>query len=275
MSDTAAATPAESTATTPTGRFCWHELLTSDPEAAAAFYGEVIGWGTGEWGEGETETPYHLWMNQGVPVGGMMELPEHLTSAGVPPHWLLYVSTPDADACAAQAESLGGSVLEMVDVDQVGRMAVLKDPLDAVFVAYQPTDVTPGHDELAQPGEFSWRELATTDWEAAWAFYSELFGWQEADRMDMGEAGIYQMFHRGAHPLGGFYNRPPEMPVSAWLNYVRVPDAFAAAKKVAELGGKVLNGPMEVPGGGFIAQCLDAQGAAFAVHSEPEDMGRE
>jgi len=134
--------------------------------------------------------------------------------------------------------------------------------------------VTPGHDELAQLGEFSWRELATTDWEAAWAFYSELFGWQEADRMDMGEAGIYQMFHRGAQPLGGFYNRPPEMPVSAWLNYVRVPDAFAAAKKVTELGGTVLNGPMEVPGGGFIAQCLDPQGAAFAVHSEPEDMGR-
>ena len=274
MTDPAATAPSEST-TTPTGRFCWHELLTSDPAAAAAFYGEVIGWGMGEWGEGETETPYHLWMNQGVPVGGLMALPEHLTSAGVPPHWLLYVSTPDADACAAKAERLGGSVLEMVDVDQVGRMAVLKDPLDAVFIAYQPSDVTPGHDEPAELGEFSWRELATTDWEAAWAFYSELFGWLEADRMDMGEAGIYQMFHRGAHPLGGFYNRPPEMPVSAWLNYVRVPDAFAAAKKVAELGGKVLNGPMEVPGGEFIAQCLDAQGAAFAVHSKPEDMGQE
>ena len=124
-------------------------------------------------------------------------------------------------------------------------------------------------------GAFSWCELLTTDVEAAKSFYSELFGWLEADRMDMGEAGIYQMFHRGAHPLGGFYNRPPEMPVSAWLNSVRVPDAFAAAKKVAELGGKVLNGPMEVPGGEFIAQCLDAQGAAFAVHSKPEDMGRE
>ncbi len=148
MSDTAAATPAETTATTPTGRFCWHELLTNDPAAAAAFYGEVIGWGSSEWGEGET--PYQLWMNQDVPIGGMMALPEHLASTGVPPHWLLYVSTPDADACAAKAESLGGTVLEMVDVDQVGRMAVLKDPLDAVFIAYQPSDVTPGHDELAQ-----------------------------------------------------------------------------------------------------------------------------
>ena len=88
MSDTTAAAPGEGTTTTPTGRFCWHELMTSDPAAAASFYGEVIGWGMGEWGEGET--PYHLWRNQGVPIGGMMELPEHLTSAGVPP----WCSTP-------------------------------------------------------------------------------------------------------------------------------------------------------------------------------------
>ena len=157
-----------------------------------------------------------------------------------------------------------------------GRMAVLKDPLDAVFIAYQPTDVTPGHDEPAEPGEFSWRELATTDWGGGLGHsIRSCSAGRKRTGMDMGEAGIYQMFHRGAHPLGGFYNRPPEMPVSAWLNYVRVPDAFAAAKKVTELGGTVLNGPMEVPGGGFIAQCLDAQGAAFAVHSEPEDMNRE
>lgn len=273
MSENSATTPAANTATTPTGRFCWHELLTGDPEAAAAFYGEVVGWGMGEWSG--SETPYHLWMNQGVPVGGLMELPAQLADAGVPPHWLLYVSTPDADACAKKAESLGACVLEMVDVPEVGRMAVLKDPQEAVFIAYQPCDVTPGHDEPAELGEFSWRELATTDWEAAWAFYSELFGWQEADRMDMGEMGIYQMFHGGAHPLGGVYNRPPEMPVSAWLNYVRVPDAFAAAKKVAELGGSVLHGPLEVPGGEFVAQCQDPQGAAFAIHSKPEDMKRD
>ena len=273
MSDSTATTCTESAETTPTGRFCWHELLTSDPEAASAFYGEVVGWDTGEWsGSG---TPYRLWINRGLPIGGLMQLPAHLAGAGVPPHWLLYVSTPDADACARKAESLGGSVLEMVDVDNVGRFAVLKDPLDAVFIAYQPCDATPGHDEPAELGEFSWRELATTDWGAAWAFYSELFGWQEAYQGDMGEMGVYQMFHRGAHPLGGVYNRPPEMPVSAWLNYVRVPDAFAAARRVTELGGTLLNGPMEVPGGDYIAQCLDPQGAAFAVHSTPEDMARD
>ncbi len=70
-------------------------------------------------------------------------------------------------------------------------MAIIADPQGAVFTAYQPSDVTPGHDGPADIGEFSWHELATTDWEAAWVFYSEMFGWQVASQMDMGEAGIY------------------------------------------------------------------------------------
>ena len=249
---------------TPNGRFCWDELLTSDTDGAAAFYTALVGWGTGAW-EGEG-TPYHLWMNQDMPLGGFMQLPAEVAAAGVPPHWLVYISTPDAEACAKKAESLGGSLLEMLDIDNVGRIAVIRDPQGAVFTAYQPADQTPGHDEPARVGEFSWRELATTDWEAAWAFYSELFGWQVSSQMDMGEMGIYHMFHHGAHPLGGMFKRPPEMPVSAWISYVRVPDAHAAADKVTELGGTVLHGPIEVPGGDFVAQCQDPQGAAFAVH---------
>ena len=85
--------------------------------------------------------------------------------------------------------------------------------------------------------------------------------------MDMGETGIYHMFSRGAHPLGGIFNKPPEVPVAAWVFYIRVPDCTAAVEKVKELGGRVLNGPMEVPGGDMVAQCMDPEGASFAVHS--------
>ena len=250
---------------TPNGRFCWGELLTADPEAAESFYAAVIGWGTREW-EG-SETPYRVWMNGETPVGGFMQLPDEVAATGAPPHWLIYISTPDAEASARKAESLGGTVLKMLELPDIGHMAIIADPQGAVFTAYQSSDVTPGHDGPAAIGEFSWHELATTDWEAAWAFYSELFGWQEASRMDMGEEGIYQMFHRGAQPLGGIFNRPPEMPVSAWLPFVRVPDVHVTAAKVAERGGVILLGPIEVPGEDFVAQCKDPQGAAFAVHS--------
>jgi predicted enzyme related to lactoylglutathione lyase len=248
----------------PLGRFCWYELLTTDPEAAATFYGQVTGWTTTTW-ENEGASPYTMWMNGEQPIGGLMQMPEGAAQAL--PHWLAHVSTPDLDGTKAKAQELGGRVLNEISVATVGDFAIVQDPQGAIFSAFQPEGDAPGHDGAPGLGEFSWNELATDDWKAAWDFYTSLFGWQRGDAMDMGEMGTYQMYTRGAHPLGGIFNRPPEIPVSSWLFYVRVPSADEAGNKVGELGGKVLNGPMDVPGGDRIAQCTDPQGAVFAVHS--------
>jgi len=258
---------------TPNGRFCWGELLTTDPDAAADFYSAVIGWGTREW-EG-SETPYSVWMNGEMPVGGFMRLPPEVAATGAPPHWLEYISTPDAEACALKAENRGGNLLNLFDIPDVGRMAIIADPQGAVITAYQPSDATPGHDGPASIGEFSWHELATTDADAAWAFYSEVFGWEAAERMDMGDMGFYQTFGRGARPLGGIFNGPPEMPAVGWLLYVRVEDVNAAVESVKAAGGRILNGPMEVPGGDAIAQCMDPPGGAFAVPAMARDEDEE
>jgi predicted enzyme related to lactoylglutathione lyase len=67
---------------------------------------------------------------------------------------------------------------------------------------------------------------------------------------------------------GGMFNRPPQMPASSWLSYIRVPEVRPASDEVQRLGGTVMNGPMEVPGGDWIAQCMDPQGAALAVHAK-------
>lgn len=250
---------------TPLGRFCWFELLTSDPHAAPGFYGPITGWETSLWEGGSM--PYTMWMNGEKSLGGIMELPEQAKAMGAPPHWLAYISTPDLDRTVENAKELGATILHSMDIPQVGRIAVVQDPQGAVFSAYQPSGDAPGHDGRAEVGEVSWHELMSSDADGAWSFYSTLFGWQKADAMDMGEMGMYQTFGRGVHPIGGMMKRPPEMPVSAWLFYVRVPDAAAAAEKVKELGGQVLHGPMEVPGGDQVAVCCDAQGAAFGVHA--------
>lgn len=251
---------------TPTGRFCWYELMTTEPGAAPTFYGEVTGWTTEHWDGGAM--PYTMWMNGESSIGGVMMLPDEAAAAGAPPHWLAYISTPDVAATTEKAKELGATVLMgPMEIPEVGTISVIQDPQGAVFSAYEPATSTPGHDDPAAVGGFSWHELATSDWESAWAFYSDLFGWQKADAMDIGDMGTYQMFHRGAHPLGGFFNRPPEMPVSAWLLYIRVADIQAAAAKVTELGGQILRGPMEVPGGDWVVQCMDPQGAAFALHA--------
>jgi len=249
----------------PLGRFCWFDLMTTAPDDAPDFYGQITGWGTAPF---ETDDkPYTMWTNGEQPIGGIMELPQEALDAGAPPHWLAHLSTPDVKETASRAAELGGTVMMEMDIPTVGSFAVIADPQGAVFAAFQPLEAAPGHDDVPKLGEFSWHELATDGWEGAWDFYSDLFGWEKTDAMDMGEMGMYQMYSRGEHPLGGMFNRPPETPMSAWLHYVRVADVPAAVAKITELGGQILNGPMEVPGGDIVAQCMDPQGAAFAVHS--------
>ena len=254
------------------GRFVWYELLTSDPKQAIPFYTKVIGWGTQEFESGQN---YTMWTVRDAPVGGLMQVPEEAKAANVPPHWLPYIGTPDTDATVKQAEKLGGKVLRPADdIPTVGRFAVLADPQGAVFAVFTPqSDMGGGAGGEASPaeGSFSWHELATTDHEAAFDFYRDLFGWEKTEAVDMGEAGIYQMYGRGGPPLGGIYNKPGEMPgPPAWLCYVLIDDVAEGVERVKDNGGQVLNGPMEVPGGDQIAQCLDPQGAAFALHSRSE-----
>ena len=52
----------------------------------------------------------------------------------------------------------------------------------------------------------------------------------------------------------------------AWNMYFRVDDVNAAADRAKANGGQVTNGPMEVPGGDWIVNCMDPQGAAFSMH---------
>jgi len=136
-----------------------------------------------------------------------------------------------------------------------------------VLAAFTPLSPMPQSD-TPQAGEFSWHELATTDPVAAFGFYEKLFGWQKMDAMDMGPSGVYQIFGWSGKSMGGVYRKPKEMAAPPnWLAYIHVLDTNKAVDKIKKAGGKVLNGPMEVPGGDLIAQGLDPQGAAFAVHS--------
>jgi predicted enzyme related to lactoylglutathione lyase len=248
------------------GRFTWYDCMTTDPAAAQSFYTELIGWGTQEWEGGSM--PYTMWTNKGTPMGGLMELPEEAAKQGAPPHWLAYVATPDLEATVSRAQELGAKVyVPPTEIPDSGAFSVLADPQGAVFAVYSSPQ-EPGPERPAEIGEVSWHELATTDHEGAFGFYSELFGWSETDRMDMGEMGIYQMFGRGQWPLGGMFNKPAEMPGPPfWLYYIKVDDVDQTVEKVKQLGGQVLNGPMDVPGGDRVVQCLDPQGAAFALHS--------
>lgn len=249
------------------GSFVWCELMTTDMGAAESFYKKVVGW---------TGVPFapdgsYTVLNgaSGSGVGGVMKLPDSAKQMGAPPHWLMYLGTPDTDATATRIAQMGGRVLKQpADIPNVGRFAVVQDPYGATFALLTPKPA-PGAPERKRGGlgDFSWFELYTPNPEGAWNFYQALFGWEKTEAMDMGEMGKYQMFGRGGGiPNGGIMKPPPGGP-AAWMPYALVKDAKAAAAAALANGGKIVNGPMEVPGGDWIAVGTDPQGAMFAVHS--------
>ena len=147
---------------------------------------------------------------------------------------------------------------------------MLKDPQGAAFYIIQPEPRDNPPDRDPEPGEASWLELMTTDAPAAMKFYQELFGWQPTEAMDMGPMGTYQMFNRGARMIGGMMNKPKELAEVPpfWAIYFRVTDIDAAVARITAAGGKILNGPMEVPGGDRIVNAMDPQGASFSLHAK-------
>jgi predicted enzyme related to lactoylglutathione lyase len=251
------------------GQFVWYDLMTTDPEAAQAFYTSVVGWGTQVWENAGMS--YTMWTAGDTPIGGIMKLPDEAVAGGARPHWVGYVAVPDTDATVARAQELGGKVMvPPTDIPTVGRFAVIADPQGALTAPFTPQGTGPGPKLPPPVGHFSWHELATTtDSETAFAFYADLFGWQKTSAMDMGDMGVYQMFGPGGVPFGGIYKKPAEQPgPPSWLHYARVPDVNAAVEAVRQKGGQVLNGPMEVPGGDMIAMILDPQGGPSAVHEK-------
>ncbi|HEX5463067.1 MAG TPA: VOC family protein [Steroidobacteraceae bacterium] len=242
------------------GRFVWHELMTTDPQAAGAFYSKVLPWKTQPSGMPD----YSLWVSGKTQTGGLMAQAQSAREAGAPPSWLVYIGTPDVDATAASAERLGGRVLKApADIPSVGRFAVLSDPQGATFAVFTPSAQPAGG---SSPTGFSWHELGTSDQPGAVAFYSELFGWSAGPAHDMGPAGTYQLIEHGGAQVGGVYKLMDASKAPHWLTYIQVASVDRAAAAAKAAGGRVTQGPMEVPGGSRIAQIVDPQGGAFAVH---------
>jgi len=251
-----------------TGRFVWYEDLAKDPKAAIAFYTDVMGWKTQPFAEGGND--YMMWVSSQGPLGGVMKLPDEAAKMGAPPHWMAHVQVGNVDETVSLAKKLGAKVhKEPTDIPTVGRFAVIGDPQGAFISIFAPASHMDLHDS-SKPGEFCWNELLTTDSAAAFKFYSQLFGWKVIQEMDMGPMGIYRVFGIGDKQMGGIMTTPKGSPTPpTWLYYTETSDLNSALDRAKKRGAKVMNGPMDVPGGGRIAQLTDPQGAAFALHEAP------
>lgn len=251
------------------GRFVWHELLTRDIPAAKKFYGSLAGWKTLPW---PLDPDYIVCHADFGPVAGMQAIAADMP-AEMPAHWLQYIGTRDVDATADEAVRAGGSIVKPPGtLSGAGRYAVLKDPQGAVFAVLDPEKA---HPEVARPplGAFTWHELATSDNEAAFAFYSRLFGWNAMQRMDMGPNGVYLIFGGNGVQRGGIFIKSADSPAPpSWLPYAHVPNIDEGFAWALGEGAQQLIAPMEVPGGSRVAGIVDPTGAAFAIHSPAPDV---
>lgn len=246
------------------GRFSWYELMTSDAQAAGTFYSEVVGWTTQEMKspDGNLYTTFNL----EVGVAGMLVLAGHTA-------WVGYISVDDVDAHVEKIIEAGGKLWRpATDVPGMLRFAVMSDPQGAAIVIFtpHPSVPTPQRPAPPTPGTIGWHELYTSDLDGAFAFYNKLFGWTKVTDMDMGPMGVYRIFDEGDHKEmgdGGMMAKPPQVPVCSWAFYFHVDSIDAAIQRVESGGGKVLSGPMQVPGGGWIIQGQDPLGAMFSLVS--------
>lgn len=251
------------------GSPCWYELSTEPGKLkdAGKFYAKVLGWSFRDAGmEGFT---YHLAGSGGDMVAGAMDMPED--TPGMAPFWMVYFAVDDADKAVAAMVRAGASVHRPVmPIPGTGRFAILADPQGAGFGILEPEPVEGGGAggafDQKKEGHGNWHELNTTDPKAAMDFYCGAFGWKPSTSMPMGEAGSYDLFSWQGADIGGMTRLQPAMPDGPfWLPYFGVNGTDAAIERIKAAGGTIKTGPMEVPGGAFIAIASDPQGATFAV----------
>lgn len=244
------------------GPFIWYEYASADTDRAQAFYGHVVPWTIGD--SGMPGLQYTILSAPDGGIGGLVS-----TETGAAPGWIGYVAVANVDETVAACERLGGSVaMPAMDIPGVGRFAVLKDPDGAAFSVMAPaSDERWKPETMRKPGHCGWHELFARDGQRAMDFYAGLFGWTRSTAMDMGPMGTYQLFAQDGVDIGGMMNMTEHMPAPLWNFYFLVDGVDAASARASERGATLLNGPHQVPGGGWVVQMADPDGQLFSMLS--------
>jgi len=248
------------------GSFAWYELITTDLAAAETFYRDVVGWATQD--ASTPDIAYTLLSAGKIPLGGLMDLPEAGRKKGAWPRWMGYVEVNDIELTADRIKRLGGAVYVPPTNTNIGLISVVADPQTTTFGLVK--GLKPGRQqpvEPGKPGRVGWRELHAADWEKAFAFYSEVFGWQKAGA-EISQPVEYQLFSVGGQTIGGMFTKVLEDALPFWLFYFNVEDIDAAVERVRIGGGHVNGDVVELLDGSWVARCIDPQGATFALQGK-------
>jgi predicted enzyme related to lactoylglutathione lyase len=220
---------------------------------------------------------------RGLDVAAIGSIPE---GAPADPTWNTYVTVDRCDDAATRAAAAGGAVvMPPFDVMDAGRMAVLVDPEGATFNVWEARDSI-GAVVVNEHGSLNFNGLATRDVDRAQAFYGALFGWQVltipagrfwalapyGDDLESVTPGLRDQMRQMGAPDGFVDVVAAVEPIEAsdadtpphWTVTFAVDDVRTTASRAAELGGSVLDGPVDAPWTRR-AVIRDPQGATFVA----------
>jgi predicted enzyme related to lactoylglutathione lyase len=251
------------------GEPIWLELATTDPDRSIAFYGGLLGWTADASDALDGSATLRL---RGAQVARLVPMPDD--------GWIVYLKVLDAAAGAAAIAANGGRVQvgpstvgpSTVGDSMVGDWGVLviaTDPAEARVGLWQPGR-HPGFELDEGPGAPVWFELHTLDFATAVDFYERVAGWQP---VSMGDSDKFRMVVHGGPGTAraGIYDaaRDDLDDESAWMPYFATLDADAAAAHIRELGGSLLDQPVDTPYG-RVVHATDPLGTLFTIVQLPE-----
>lgn len=227
----------------PAGTPCWVDLTASDPGRTREFYHRVLGW---EYSDPDPEQGgSSRALVDGRPVAGLF--PSVPDLQGVPHLWQVHLASDRIDASAQRVLAAGGrQLVAPVPVGPSGTTGMFADPTGATFGLWQAGEHL-GFAVVGEPGAVAWCDLMTPDHDAARDFYAEVFGYSYED---IGRDGTsYALFtvpggDRPAGGIGGTDSSAGNAP-AVWSVCFEVADVDAAVQRVREIGGSVMEDPVE------------------------------
>ncbi|MGI5357921.1 VOC family protein [Streptomyces sp. CA-252508] len=242
------------------GTPCWVSLMARRLDATQEFYGELFGW---QFEPGPQQLgPYVRGLLDGREVAGIGQLP---ADRDLPTAWTTYLASNDAGGTAEAVRCSGGTVaVGPITAADAGRLVICSDPTGAVFGVWQAAAHL-GTGIVGVPGTPVWNELLTQETESVGKFYKTVFGY-ELDPVVSADLDLVMLKvgHRPVASLHGVGASLPRDRGAHWMTWFEVADTDAAARRVAELGGQVLQPPRDDPAG-RLATVADPEGAVFTI----------
>ncbi len=256
------------------GSFIWYELMTPDANAAARFYGAVVGWKIADRPDPRAGGADYrqIVRDDGGSAGGVLQITNDMVAHGARPAWVAYLHVRDVDAAVQAITADGGRALMPRMTLPVGEIAMVADPLGAPFYVMTPVppagkpDAVSDVFDAARPQHVRWNELQSPDVVRAKAFYARHFGFGFNESMSMSPPhGDYHFIDHGGLRVGGMMQQADPAAPGGWTFYFGVRSASAAKRAIEAAGGHVQMDLHQVPGGDWVVIATDPQGARFGI----------